>query len=194
MGKTFDEIGPDLAAWIRAQPVFFVSTAPLAADGHVNCSPKGLDTLRILGPRQVVWLDLTGSGAETIAHLKENGRIVLMLCAFSGPPRIVRLHGAGTVHEAGGEVFEALRDAFPPLPGARSIIRVDVTRIADSCGYAVPRMRLDGERDVLERWAEKRGEAGLVSYRKRNNTRSLDGLPALSDSDRPVNRASRSRR
>ncbi len=181
LGKTFEEIDAGLTEWIGKQPLFFVSTAPLAADGHVNCSPKGLDSLRVVGPREVAWLDLTGSGAETIAHLKENGRIVLMFCAFSGPPRIVRLHGMGTVLEAGGAGFEALRDEFPPLPGARSIIRVAVTRIADSCGYAVPRMRLEGDRDVLERWAEKRGEAGLVSYRQRNNARSLDGLPALSN-------------
>ena len=105
MGKTFEEIDAGLTEWIGKQPLFFVSTAPLAADGHVNCSPKGLDSLRVVGPREVAWLDLTGSGAETIAHLKENGRIVIMFCAFSGPPRIVRLHGTGTVLEAGGAGF-----------------------------------------------------------------------------------------
>jgi hypothetical protein len=182
MGKTLEAIDDDLAAWLTAQPLFFVATAPLAADGHVNCSPKGLDTFRVLGPREVAWLDLTGSGAETLAHLKENGRIVVMCCAFQGPPRIVRLHGRGTAHPLGSPGYAALRDRFPELPGARSIVRVEVTRIADSCGYAVPRMTLAGEREALPKWAEKRGEDGLATYRRNRNARSLDGLPAWEDS------------
>ncbi len=179
MGEVFPRIDDDLRDWIAQQPLFFVATAPLDAAGHVNCSPKGLDSFRVLGPNRVAWLDLTGSGAETIAHLKENGRIVVMFCAFTGPPRIVRLHGAGRVHELGDEAFDGLRTAFPELPGARAVIDIEVARISDSCGYAVPRMRLEGDRDVLDRWARRRGEDGLRDYRARHNRHSLDGLPAF---------------
>jgi hypothetical protein len=178
MGKEYEGIDAALAAWIEAQPMFFVATAPRSDEGLVNCSPRGHDTLRVLDGRRVAWLDLTGSGAETIAHLRENGRICLMLCAFDGPPRIVRLQGRGCVHELGTPAFAEFAPRFPPLPGARAVIDVTVTRIADSCGYAVPRMELVEQRDVLERWAEKRGEAGLAAYRRERNARSLDGLPA----------------
>ena len=180
MGKVFERIDDELRAWVEAQPLFFVATAPLAADGLVNCSPRGLDSLRVLGEQEIAWLDLTGSGAETIAHLKENGRIVVMLCAFEGLPRIVRFHGRGEVHELGSPDYEALAPQFPDLPGARAVIRVRVTRIGDSCGYAVPRMDLVEPRDVLERWAEQRGPEGLEAYRQERNMRSLDGLPAWS--------------
>ena len=179
MGEVFTQLDDALCHWIRSQPMFFVATAPLSAQGHINCSPKGLDTFLVLGPQRVAWLDLTGSGAETIAHLKENGRIVIMFCAFDGPPRIVRLHGSGRVHELGEPAFEALRPRFNDLPGVRAIIDIEVTRISDSCGYAVPRMRLEGDRDVLERWANKRGEDGLKAYRATHNRHSLDGLPAF---------------
>ena len=178
MGRVYEEIDAELAEWIAAQPLFFVATAPLAADGHVNCSPKGLDAFRVLGPREVAWMDLTGSGAETMAHLRENGRIMLMFCAFAGPPNIVRLHGTGEVLPLGSEGFERLRDRFPPHAGQRAIVRVDVRRVADSCGYAVPRMELVADRDVLDRWSEKRGAEGLEAYRRERNARSLDGLEA----------------
>lgn len=178
MGKVYDAIDDKLQAWIEARPLFFVATAPLSGDGHVNCSPRGLDTLRILGPTTVAWLDLTGSGAETLAHLRENGRIVLMFCAFTGPPKIVRLHGRGEALILGTPEFDALRPHFPDLPGARAIIRVEVSRISDSCGYAVPRMDLVEDRDVLQKWSEKRGEEGLEAYRQERNRVSLDGLPA----------------
>lgn len=178
MGKVFETIGDELRAWVEKQPMFFVATAPRADDGLVNCSPRGLDSLRVLGEREIAWLDLTGSGAETIAHLKENGRIVVMLCAFEGPPRIVRFHGRGEVLELGSRGYEALAGRFPEQPGARAVIRVDVTRIGDSCGYAVPRMDLVEPRDVLQRWAEKRGSEGLEAYRRERNAVSLDGLPA----------------
>ena len=178
MGKVYETIDADLAGWVAAQPMFFVATAPRSDDGLVNCSPRGHDTLRVLDPNRIAWLDLTGSGAETIAHLRENGRIVVMLCAFSGPPRIVRFHGQGRIHELGSPEFSALASRFPALPGARAVIDVAVTRIADSCGYAVPRMEVLEQRDVLERWAEKRGDAGLERYRRERNAQSLDGLPA----------------
>ena len=178
MAKTFDGIDDRLAAWIAAQPLFFVATAPLAADGHVNLSPKGLaGTFAVCGPRSVAWLDLTGSGVETIAHLRENGRIVVMFCAFSGPPRIVRLHGRGSVVVGGDPSFDDLVRRFPPLPGVRSVVTVDVDRISDSCGFGVPRMTLDGDRDDLVRWAVRKGDDGLADYQRTRNAASIDGLP-----------------
>lgn len=179
MGKLYDEITPELADWLGRQRVFFVATAPLAADGHLNCSPKGMDAFRTLGPREVAYLDLTGSGVETIAHLRENGRIVFMFCAFEGPPKIVRLHGTGEVVTKGVPDYERLRALFPDYPGARAIIRADLTRISDSCGYAVPRYDFAGERDALVRWAESKGTDGLTRYRHEKNGRSLDDLPGL---------------
>lgn len=179
MGKTYDDIGPDLAAWLAEQHVFFVATAPLAADGLVNCSPKGMDTFRVLGPREVAYLDLTGSGTETIAHLRENGRIVFTFCAFAGAPRIVRLHGTGDVVVAGSPEFERLRTLFPDTPGARAVIRARVNRIGDSCGYSIPRYEYAGERDTLLRWAEHKGPEGLETYRRERNAASIDGLPGF---------------
>jgi hypothetical protein len=180
MGKTYAEIDDKLRTFVARQHVFFVSTAPAALDGHVNCSPKGLDTLRILGPRTVVYLDYVGSGAETIAHLRENGRIVIMLCAFDGPPNIVRFHGRGDVVTPDDAEFEALRGHFGPQPlGVRSVIRVDVERISDSCGYGVPRLRFESDRDQLRLWAERKGDDGLERYRHEKNAVSIDGLPAL---------------
>jgi hypothetical protein len=175
MGKVFAEITPELAAWIKAQPLFFVGTAPLAASGHINVSPKGLDSLRILGPQRVAYLDLTGSGAETIAHVRENGRIVLMFCAFSGPPKIVRLHGKATVVQLGSQ----LDKHFPVHIGARSIIDVAITRISDSCGYGVPKFGKAQPREALDMWTEKKGAEGLAAYRRQKNARSIDDLPAL---------------
>ena len=179
MAKEFSEITPEMADWLGQQRMFFVATAPLAADGLVNCSPKGMDTLRILGAREVAYLDLTGSGVETIAHLRENGRIVLTFCAFAGPPKIVRLHGTGEVVGADAPEWETLRRLFPDYPGARAVIRVHLGRISDSCGYAVPRYDYVGERDGLVRWADAKGPDGLTRYRSEKNARSLDNLPGL---------------
>ena len=179
MGNEYAEITPELADWLGQQRVFFVATAPLAADGLVNCSPKGMDTFRVLGPRQVAYLDLTGSGVETIAHVRENGRMVFTFCAFEGPPRIVRLHGAGDVVTMGMPEYETLRALFPDHPGARAVIRAPLVRVGDSCGYAVPRYDYVGERDALVRWAESKGTDGLARYRWEKNARSLDGLPGL---------------
>ena len=188
MAKVFDGIDEHQREWIAAQPLFFVGTAPLAADGHVNLSPKGpIGSLRVLDARTLAYLDGVGSGAETIAHLRENGRIVVMLCAFAGPPRILRLHGRGTVHLPGEEGFEALLAACafddPSIPAARrSIVRVEVTRVADSCGYGVPLMAYEGQRDQTARWAQtklrKEGPDALRRYVEERNTTSIDGLPA----------------
>ena len=180
MAKILDSIDERLAAWLIAQPVFFVSTAPLAADQHINCSPKGLTgTFAVLGPRQVAYLDLTGSGIETIAHLRENGRIVLMFCAFTGRPTIVRLHGTGRVVRGDDAEFGELLRRFPEHLGTRAIIVVDVERISDSCGWAVPNMTLEGEREILDLDHAKRGAQGLADYRAEHNSRSIDGLPGL---------------
>jgi len=179
MGSVYSELDERNAAFVRRQHVFFVATAPLAEDGRVNLSPKGLDTLAILDPHSVAYLDLVGSGIETVAHLRENGRIVLMFCAFEGSPRILRLHGHGEVIEPGDAEWESLRAAFPEHTNARSIIRVRVERIADSCGYGVPLYHYEGERDQLAQWAGRRGREGLEAYKAEHNRESLDGLPGL---------------
>ena len=180
MGKVYDEISAELQAFLERQPMFFVATAPLGADGHVNVSPKGLDgTFAVLSPLRVAYLDLTGSGIETVAHVRDNGRITLMFCAFDGPARIVRLFGRGSVTTCDEPGFDDLVAPFSVLPGARSVISVDVERVADSCGYGVPRMRLVEQRDRLLTWAESRGGAGLREYRAERNHASIDGLPGF---------------
>lgn len=180
MAKVFDHIDDQMAAWLIAQPMFVVATAPLARDGFINASPKGgIGTFAVLGPTTVAYLDLTGSGVETIAHLRENGRIVLMFTAFDGRPQIVRLHGRGRVVELDDAEFAELAQRFPRNPGTRSVIVIDVDRISDSCGYAVPRMDYIADRDVLDLWSEKKGSQGLAAYRAKNNAVSLDGLPGL---------------
>ncbi|HZR81413.1 MAG TPA: pyridoxamine 5'-phosphate oxidase family protein [Candidatus Binatia bacterium] len=181
MGKTYEAIDDALRAFLLAQRVFFVGSAPAGGDGHVNVSPKGLDSFRILGPRAVAYLDLTGSGVETIAHLRENGRITLLFCAFEGPPKIVRLYGRGEVVDHAHPDFGALAGLFPTYLGARSVIRVALERIADSCGYGVPTYRWVGERRQLLDWADRKGPDGVREYRRKNNTRSIDGLPGIRD-------------
>jgi Pyridoxamine 5'-phosphate oxidase len=179
MGKVHDQIDAALEEFIRAQQMFFVATAPLAGEGHINVSPKGRESLRVLGPHTVAYLDYVGSGAETIAHLRENGRIVVMLCAFQGPPRIVRLHGRGETLEPEDPEFTRLRALFPPEPAGRAIIRISVTRVSDSCGYGVPLYGFEGERAQLPKWAERKGTEALAQYQRDKNRVSIDGLPAL---------------
>jgi len=183
MGKVYEGITPELAEWLSRQALFFVGTAPLSADGHVNVSPKGLDSLRILEPRRVAYLDLTGSGAETIAHVRENGRIVLMFCALSGAPKIVRLHGRASAVTPAAAQWGELRARFPQHMGARAIIDVAVGRISDSCGYGVPSFSGMEPRVALARWTENKGPQGLVAYRRQHNSRSIDGIPALEPAD-----------
>jgi Pyridoxamine 5'-phosphate oxidase len=178
MGKTYNQIDSAMREFVGRQQLFFVATAPVGNDGHINCSPKGLDSFRILGPAAVAYVDYTGSGAETIAHLRENGRIVIMFCAFEGPPKIVRLHGRGTVIEPSHPEFDELLARFGPQPsGVRSIIRVDVERVSDSCGFGVPVMKFERERTQLPAWAEKKGAEGLEDYKRRKNAESIDGIP-----------------
>lgn len=178
MGRTFDRLDDDLVGWLADQPVFFVATAPREG-GHVNLSPKGYDAFRVLGPTRVAYLDLTGSGAETVAHLRDDGRITFMFCAFSGPPQIVRLQGRGRYVQPGEAGWDDLAGRFPDLPGARAVVVADLDRIATSCGYGVPEMELIGPRDRLLDWEAARTPEALAEYRSRQNAASIDGLPAF---------------
>ena len=148
MGKLYETISADLAQWIAQQQMFFVATAPLAASGHVNVSPKGGEAFKVIGPNEVVYQDYTGSGAETAAHVRENGRIVIMFCAFTGPPKIVRLHGQGSVITPNHARYGALTDLFPANVGTRAFIHITVTRVSDSCGFSVPFYEFKGPRDT----------------------------------------------
>jgi hypothetical protein len=189
MGRTYDGIDERQRDWIARQALFFVGSAPLDGDGHVNVSPKGpIGSLRVLDERTVAYLDVVGSGAETIAHLRENGRIVVMLCAFDGPPRILRLHGRGEVVLPSEERFERLLEQAgfeqPAVPESRrAVIVVHVTRVADSCGYGVPLMSYEGERPHQQASSAKRvrvhGPSAYEDYQREKNAASIDGLPAV---------------
>jgi hypothetical protein len=176
MAKLFESITDELADFIGAQPLFYVASAPLDPHGHVNLSPKGLDCLRICSPQQVAYLDLTGSGNETSAHLAENGRITLMFCAFNGPPRILRLYGQGRAVLLGTPPWDALAAQFPSYPGMRQIVVADITRVQTSCGFGVPLLEYVGQRDTAIRWAESKGEDGIAAYQRDKNMISMDGL------------------
>ncbi|MGA3215236.1 MAG: pyridoxamine 5'-phosphate oxidase family protein [Acidimicrobiales bacterium] len=182
MGRTYTCIDERLASFFLSQPVFFVATAPLSGDGLVNCSPKSNNgELAMLDPTRVGYLDRTGSGVETVAHLRENGRIVLMFCAFEDNPRIVRVHGRGSVVLRDDGAFAQLSRRFPTdnLDGARSIIVVSVERVSDSCGYGVPLMDFKTHRTKMAEWADRKGDDGIRRYWVTNNSESLDGLPGL---------------
>jgi Pyridoxamine 5'-phosphate oxidase len=188
VAKLFDRIDDGLQAFIEAQPVFFVGTAPNGPGGHVNVSPKGGRGLfRVTGPHGFAYVDLIGSGIETVAHLRENGRIAIMFCAFAGPPKIVRLHGRGRVVPDRDEEFGALLAGFDVSAeqrlAVRSVIAVDVERVSDSCGFVVPRMSYEAERDQLYRFADNRirklGAEAVRDYVVAQNAESIDGLPGL---------------
>ncbi len=179
MGKLHEALDDRLIKFIGRQHVFFVGTAPNAPDGHLNISPKGLDTFRVLGPTTVAYLDLTGSGIETVAHLRENGRMTLMFCAFEGSPMILRLHGRGRVVEPSDPEWEDLIGGFTQQPGERSIIVLEIDRIADSCGYAVPVYEYRHERTQLTDFALRKGPDAMEQYRAEKNRKSIDGLDGL---------------
>lgn len=180
MGQVHERIDGRLRELIEAQHMYFVGTAPLETEGHINLSPKGYrDTFAVLDEHTVAYLDLTGSGVESLAHIRQNGRIVVMFCAFEGPPNIVRLHGQGTVHTQGDEKFGELAARFPSLRGARAVVTVDVSRVSSSCGFAVPFIDHVGDRDLLEKWTERKTDEDLTNYRATKNKISIDGLPAL---------------
>lgn len=177
MAKVFDQISDSLADFIAAQQIFFVATAPLSATGHVNMSPKGLDSFRILSPNRVAYLDLTGSGNETSAHLQENSRITLMFCAFQGAPLILRLYGQGYTVLPDSAEWLVLSALFPAIPGARQIIVAEISRVQTSCGAGVPLYEHLSDRDAMINWAIKKGEQGLQDYWYEKNRVSIDGLP-----------------
>lgn len=178
MGKEYDHISEDYREFIRNQRLFFVGTAPMDPEGHLNLSPKGLDCFRVLSPTRVGYLDITGSGNETSAHLLENGRITFMFCAFEGQPKILRLYGKGYTVLPGDTEWEELLVNFPSLPAARQIIVADISKVKTSCGFGVPLYNYIGERDHVIKWAEAKGESGLKEYKREKNSFSMDGLPA----------------
>jgi hypothetical protein len=179
MGKTHEEIDDSVRQFIEGQHLFFVATSPLHADGHVNVSPKGLDSLRILSPTQVGYVDYTGSGVETIAHVRENGRLTIMFCALEGRPSILRIYGKARVVEPGDSEFPPLVERFRVVAPVRSIIMLDVTRISDSCGFGVPHYSYVGEREQLVQWSERKGAEGLREYQRHKNAMSIDQLRGL---------------
>jgi Pyridoxamine 5'-phosphate oxidase len=182
MGQVYPEITARIAEFLLAQKVFFVATAPSDVDGHINLSPKGLsDSFAVLGPHRVAYLEYGGSGVETIAHLRDNGRIVLMVCAFEGPPKIYRLHGRAREVLPGASEFPGLLQAFPkpPHPGLRSVIVVDVERVSDSCGYGVPLMSYEGDRDLLVQFWSRKSPQEAAEYQATRNARSIDGVPVF---------------
>ncbi|MCU1375733.1 MAG: pyridoxamine 5-phosphate oxidase [Actinomycetia bacterium] len=179
MARAFPSLNDELRAFVERQHLFFVATAPLAGAGHVNVSPKGGDTLRILDEQTVAYLDISGSGIETVAHLQENGRITIMCCAFEGNPDVVRLYGRGEVVFAGDERFAELRARFGEFSGVRSIVVVTLDRVSSSCGFGVPLMAFVADRDRLEQAHAKRGEEAMPAYWASKNSASIDGLPGI---------------
>lgn len=180
MARRFEALNGNLAGFVLRQPLFFVGTAPSGSDGHVNLSPKGLaGSLSVIDQHTVAYLDLTGSGAETIAHVRDNGRITLLFCAFEGAPMILRVFGRGEVVMPEDEAFPGLRSRFPARDAVRSVIMVHIEEVRSACGYGVPLMDHVGDRDDLKRWADRKGPEGVPQYWKEKNWESLDGLPAL---------------
>ncbi|AHM62781.1 pyridoxamine 5'-phosphate oxidase-related FMN-binding protein [Flammeovirgaceae bacterium 311] len=174
MGKKFAAISPELQEFIQEQKIFFVGTA--AEEGQVNISPKGMDTFRVLGPNKIAWLNLTGSGNETAAHLIKNNRMTIMFCAFMGKPMILRLYGTAKIYHQRDEPYHSLSRLFPQIAGSRQIIEMEVELVQTSCGFAVPFMDFKEERTQLKSWAEKQGEERLADYWKEKNSRSIDGF------------------
>jgi predicted pyridoxine 5'-phosphate oxidase superfamily flavin-nucleotide-binding protein len=180
VGKLHERIDDRIRTFIERQRMFFVATAPTDPDGRVNLSPKGIDgTFAVVDDHTVAYLDITASGAETIAHLRDNGRITVMFCSFEGPPNIVRLHGRGRFVTVYDDEFEQLSTWFEPTPGARAIVVVDVERVSDSCGYGVPRYDFAAERDLLPPYMDRKGADGQAAYRAQKNRTSIDGLPGF---------------
>jgi hypothetical protein len=179
MAKTYPALTVDLKNWIAQQPLFFLASAPLQADGHINLSPRGLDSLRIPTDHELVILDLTGSGNETAAHLLENSRLTVMLCAFQGDPKILRLYGQGRVIRPEEGDWSDYRKLFTrAIPGVRQLFHLQLERIQTSCGFGVPLMDFVAQRDMLIEWAQKKGPDGINRYQQEKNARSIDGLPA----------------
>ena len=177
MGKLVDALTSHLKEFIEQQHIFFVATAPLSAEGHINLSPKGLNNFKIISDTCVAYLDFIGSGNETSAHTLENGRITIMFCSFEKVPNIVRLYGKGRCVLPGDSDWDFFASHFEITSGTRQIIVNDIDSIQSSCGYGVPFYEYKGERSILYDWMDKKGEEGLKNYMKEKNTVSLDGLP-----------------
>ncbi len=177
MGKFYNSIHPAQQDFIKKQHLFFVSTAPLDPEGHINLSPKGLDCFRILSENKVGYMDLISSGNETSAHTLENGRITVMFCSFAGAPNILRLYGKGFTVLPGTPDWELYAPTFKIYPSTRQLIIADIELVQTSCGFGVPLFEYTGKRDIHFDWAEKKGEAGLAQYIRDKNLVSLDGLP-----------------
>ncbi len=176
MAKLTEALSEGQTRFIGQQRMYFVASA--APTGRVNLSPKGMDTFRVLSPTRVAYIDLTGSGNETAAHMQADGRITFMFCAFEGPPMILRLYGNGTVVRPGDAAWSELRPQFgPPLPGERQLIVADLSSVQSSCGFAVPLYTYASDRQQLLEWAAHKGDAGLDAYRAEKNSRSIDGFP-----------------
>jgi hypothetical protein len=179
MGKVYELIDKRMQEWILAQKVFFVATAPLSGEGHINCSPKDGYSIRVLDGKTLVYLDLIGSGVETIAHVRENGRIIVMMCAFEGAPKIIRFHGRGEVIEKDDSRFESFKTLFVSKLGIRSFVLIHLDRISDSCGFGVPILEFKQHRNQLRNYHERNGEEKLGDYKIKHNTTSIDGLPGV---------------
>jgi hypothetical protein len=179
MGKVCERLDETLVGFIRRQYVFFVGTAPISTEGHPNVSPERLGTFRVLERKSAAHVKLTGSGIETVAHLRDNGRLTIMFCAFEGRPLILRLYGRGRVVEPGDADWDGLIADFPNYPGARCIVVMDVGRIADSCGFAVPFYEYKGDRSQLIEYAERKGALGIERYQAEKNRTSIDGIAGL---------------
>jgi hypothetical protein len=179
MSKQLSNIDSELGSWIEGQKIFFVATAPLSPDNHLNISPKGGDSFRVLGPMEVAYQDYTGSGAETAGHLRENGRIIIMFCAFEGAPKVVRLHGRGNLITSEHANYASLSRRFPQNDGTRAIVHIKLDRVSSSCGFSVPLFEYKSNRDNLDRWAEKQTADELIAYRAKKNQTTIDGLPAF---------------
>ncbi len=177
MGKFHSHLLDHHIAFIKKQNMFFVATSPLGEGGHINLSPKGGDTFSVRSATEIAYLDYTGSGNETAAHLLENGRITIMFCAFDGAPNILRLYGSGRCILPDHPEWASYAGDFTLHPATRQIIVADIHQVQTSCGYSVPLYRYEGERDQLDQWAASKGEAGLEAYRQEKNRVSIDGLP-----------------
>ncbi len=177
MAKVHETITEAIKEFIARQHMFFVSSAPISGDGHVNLSPKGLDCFRVLSPTRVAYMDLISSGNETSAHMLENGRITLMFCSFEGPPNILRLYGKGYTVLPGQAEWAELSQNFTLYPSTRQIIVADITRVQTSCGFGVPLYQYQGERDHHFKWVASKDEESMTAYVEQNNMISLDGLP-----------------